>query len=174
MDVKRKPIKFDLNTTGTITLGAKSCLWFAWSPLGIAGPQGETVDGTYIPAEIDIEHAGVVTIEVEDDEELWSNRPENPVNADGRSRVLSLQVPAYQSSTYNSENISAISTNLCALVAMLGPSSTPSSTQTQKHIGLGPVTLTVGAGQTRLFLGFHDGQEWSNNTGSQTVKITIA
>lgn len=156
---------------GVGVVKATYCLWFAWAPGGLIGPEGETTGSTYDPLAIDITNA--VTVEITaSPSDTWSHHPGNTSNAAGLGTSIGLENPAYRSTNYNSERIVPRTTNLNKLVAMQGFDEPPTAEVLQEEIGLSRV-LNITNGHTRLFLGFHDGREWTNNNGEVNIAITI-
>ncbi|ADB14966.1 hypothetical protein Psta_0271 [Pirellula staleyi DSM 6068] len=150
---------------------ATYCLWFAWAPEGVAGPDGETVNNTYRPIAIDIE--GAVSLEITaNPADLWWHHPGNSSNAGGLNDERGLENSAYRSATYQSENILPLTARLNELVSMQGTQDIPTSEVIQERVGLGCVQ-NVGADMTRLFLGFHDGRQWTNNGGLVRVTVVV-
>lgn len=172
MSEQRRPaIKLEKTVT-TSTVGAKYCLWFTWAPEGIDGPEGEIVDSDYRPLEINVEGIQKVKITAVPTDE-WSHHPGNTSNAGGIDDVRGLENAAYRSAQYNSENIEPLIARLNLLVGLLGSETPPTSSVSQIEIGLEKVISIDNIADTRLFLGFHDGRQWSNNGGHVNVTIEI-
>jgi len=167
----------------SVRVDAKHCLWFSWALPSVLGPEGEGSDSQ--PGHIDVDGASMVQIAQRDSSQKWrhhpsSDRESNANGLDGTDGtpldVRGLENPGYQSAAYNSEGILPITTNLNKLVGIfefgnaIPTSENPTS---QLEIGAGPTELTVPEGATKLFLGFHDGREWTNNEKSIDFDVTV-
>ena len=170
----RRPVTKLKETVTTSTVHGKYCLWFAWAPEGVPGPEGETVDADYLPLEVDVAGIQAVRVTAVPTDEWW-HHPGNKSNAGGLSTTRDLQNDDYRSDTYRSKKIDTLKAKLNLLVGMLGPDpdTPPTSPVSQIEIGLGEDITIDNIADTRLYLGFHDGHEWSNNGGSVNVSIEI-
>lgn len=159
-----------------LTIRAKHCLWFSWTPMTISGPEGE--DESSRP-EFDAveEGADTVRIRATDTTQVWRHHPdasrESGANGlDGTGGIpnapLGLENPAYKDSSLNSDGINELTTHLNKLVAIFeiqGAAPTSTAPQDQLVVGAGPTELSIPAGATKIFIGFHDGRHWINNEG---------
>ena len=157
----------------TYELKAKACLWFAWETT-ISGPEGEVGDD-YAPHSIDLTDVESISISVGEDD-LWAHHPsaDSPdcaSNANGRDREVGLQNPDYQN-YIGASYIDVLTTKLNTLIGMWqygdGPPITEAQRTTPFRIGTS-WSGVIPANATALFLGFHDGREWTNNEGSVMV-----
>ncbi len=157
----------------TVAVTAKMCLWFAWAGTVTNGPYGENGVG-YTPIGLEpIE--GATSVKLSAYGGPWRHHPStnNESGPNGLSATRSLENQGYKSPTYNSDDIEPIDTNLNKLLAMWEFNQGPPTEQapaTQLAIGDG-TTLTVPENASKLFLGFHDGYEWSNNDGVVLVEV---
>ncbi|MEM7391373.1 MAG: hypothetical protein AAF492_03415 [Verrucomicrobiota bacterium] len=164
--------KENMETT-TVTVSSQACIYFAWADSSATGPYGEDV-GACKPVIVDVEPDDEITISASPSDE-WSNGSEEYMwaNADGRDEPLGTN-NAYSSPNYNSENINPNTARVCKLVGVFEENGAqPVSMIDVINIGLSNV-LIAPASATKLFLGFHDGFEWSNNEDSIQVTVDIS
>lgn len=157
-----------------VTVPATSCLWFAWAE-NVATGDGTTWEpdiSAYRPFSIgvppDAQQARISYLGGQ-----WGHHGDDGAHisdANGEDEEQPLQQTQYQATKFNSVMLQGITARLNRLVAMVGPCAAPTSAVTEQDIGNGPTTIPV-ADKERLLLGFHDGFEWSNNTGGVIVKI---
>jgi hypothetical protein len=146
-----------------------------WGDLGGA-------NGGISPTAIDITSFGnLISITAEG---AWSHEsPPNWTGPEGKGR------PEVSGSQYGIFGVSLVEAQLNSLVAVFLSNDVPDPSATLVGllsgddmttpelnqafvIGSGLGGIQVAAGATRLYLGFHDGYEWSNNSGSVTATIT--
>ena len=171
MTEERRVVKLTEEKT-TDTIKAKYCLWFAYAPSNIDGPEGEKTDSNYMPLEVDLTNVAELTVTATP-ADMWSHHPGNDSNAGGINDERNLENEAYKSATYNSENIGKLKARLNLLVGLLGDENPPTVEREQIEIGLEKDISIDNVNDTRLFLGFHDGRQWSNNSGAVRVTITV-
>jgi len=186
-----------VNLVTEVTVDAKNCLHFAWAPNPVADPNsgefklvGPDVSGRqwgnkreegleYHPVELVVpEGASQLQLSIVG-ETKWRNCAEEENDGSctsdemGRSRTVTTK-GEYQHQDYRSEAIPRVDANLCMLVGLWGDvdpiSGSPDANRIAK-IADG-TTWNVYPGATRLFLGFHDGYEWNNNSGQCRVSLT--
>lgn len=169
-------------TNGNVSVTAKQSLWFAFvtDTASLSGPEGE--DSTSVPAKVAIDAGFVnVSLHVNEPGEWWHVNADSsrsgPNGLDGLGGVKKdergLENAAYKSSTYNSEDIAEITAPLNKLVAMFDVKE--SGEFKQYPVGVGPTSIDFPSGATTMYLGFHDGREWSNNGGDEMdVHYTFA
>lgn len=159
-----------------LTIRAKHCLWFSWTPMTISGPEGE--DETSRP-EFDAVEDGADTVRITatDTSQKWRHHPDASRESgagglDGTGGIPNdsrgLENSAYKDSSLNSDGINELTTHLNKLVAIFeiqGAAPTPTSPQDQHIVGAGPTSLSIPAGASKIFIGFHDGRHWTNNDG---------
>ncbi len=166
----------------TVDVSSKHCLWFAWwttSP-PTKGPEEEDDSskpiGIPIPQEPPV--PSKVLIEATDPTQVWRHHPADgkQSGADGISVARGLENGGYKSDSFNSNWIElpgAINLNKAvAIFEVNGLAPTQSAPQTQKEVGSN-ATLTIPENATKLFLGFHDGRQWTNNENPVTSSAEI-
>jgi len=85
-----------------------------------------------------------------------------------------LEDDRYQNAEYRSAFISKKSAKLNSLMAMFGDASAPPTAPVDQEIVGAGGTFAIPEGAKSLFLGFHDGHEWCNNSGSVNVVVTLS
>ena len=171
MSEEKRVIKLDQEKTAT-NVKATYCLWFAYAPDDIAGPEGETTNSTYKPLEIDLTNVAELTVTASPDDKWW-HHPGNDSGAEGIADERNLENEAYKSATYHSTNIAKLETRLNLLVGLLGDENPPTVEREQIKIGLEKTITIDNANDTRLFLGFHDGRQWSNNGQDPAAGVSV-
>ncbi len=165
-------------TAQSVTVPAKACLWFSWASdkqLGTAdAPQGpfDEFAPDYRPVEINVP-AGAAMLTVTANG-TWSHKDARS-GPDGIREAMSLKTPDYKSAGFRgTAAIRDVKAPLNALVGMWQIGNTvPSEASSVVPFVIGSEIkdVKVPAGAQKLFLGFHDGQEWSDNTGQ--VEATL-
>lgn len=162
----------------TVTVPAQACLWFAWATdkeLGTAdAPQGpfDEFAPDYRPVAIDVP-AGATKLTVSA-VGIWSHKDPRS-GPDGIREAMSLKTPDYKSKSFRGTGaIRDVKAPLNTLVGMwqignVVPSEANSVVPFVIGSEMKDVKVPVRA--QKLYLGFHDGQEWSDNSGH--VKATI-
>jgi len=158
----------------TVTVSAKNCVMFAWAPEGYIGPEikpeleRESGD-LYRPIRVQVPtNATSVVISAQGS---WTHHPPlggpETSGPNGRGRIEETR-SAYQDAAYGSQNIPLPNTNLNRLIALRQPD--PDTPGSIDLLGEAETFLDVD-GDTKLFLGFHDGYHWANNEGEVTVTL---
>ncbi len=173
-----------------IKVKGKSCLAFAYAPTGYKGPASVGPNGVsdeaatgpeYRPIEVDIP-VGATEVVVKSTGGEWRHGPNNAQAADANGLTGQAKHSldgAYIDAVYNSENIENQSLYLDRLVGLFGDDSGFILTGGKaiiQDIGkneTGANKITIPNGATILFLGMHDGYEWSNNSGEVDVEATF-
>jgi hypothetical protein len=170
----------------SVDVSAKCCLWFAWAPPASplsepeGGPAGE--DDTYRPVALPVPSAARSAALTVGDGIWWHHdadgRRSGANGLDGTNGLpndqRSLERQEYRSPNYNSEGITPLNAHLNKLVGIWeigGQAPLASSPTDQVEIGQNPGSIAVPPGATKLFLGFHDGRQWTNNDGSVSVAL---
>ncbi len=175
--------------TETVTVSGKSTVYFAGRTNAelqsvvsgsIYGPGdyfGDLSDPATVPDEIDITTFGDrISISATG---LWSHTPTPDSGPEGKAATQLTNAP------YGIFGVNLLNTNLNALVGVflsdvaptagsaptLGTNSAPGLNQAFV-IGAGLDEIFVPNDATRLYLGLHNGYEWTNNSGSVTATIT--
>jgi len=168
--------------SGNVDVSAKQSLWFAFvtDTVSFEGPEKE--DATSIPAKVAIDDGFVnVTIQVNEPGEWWhvnaNSSRSGPNGLDGNGGVKKdergLENEAYKNATYNSGDIGKVTAPLNKLMAMFDVKE--NGEYKQYPVGEGPTSIDFPGGSTTMFLGFHDGRQWTNNGGDEMdVHYTFA
>jgi hypothetical protein len=175
----------------TITVSGKDSIYFAGRSSPIPIPSGRTAsdywgdltDPDVIPGFVDITGFGGTIVSITATG-LWSHTPFPSSDADGYGPNNMTNAP------YGDFGISLVNAPLDTLVGVFLDDSTPvpgtepavliagvhdmTSPLLQQGfvIGSSLENITIPTGATRLFLGLHNGYEWTNNSGSMTVTLT--
>ena len=172
--------------TTTVSVSAKCCLWFAWAPTGSAAlkdPENEGLVDAHRPIGVPVPPGSTsVTITAAASgtpDRRWRHDPAagaasgpNGLNgSDGTPvNIKGLEVGGYQHANYGSDSITPLTTHLNKLVAMVEDNWGPTPQQ-PTPVGAS-ATIALTANSTRVFLGMHDGRQWSNNSGDIVVTLT--
>jgi len=165
-------------TAQTVKVPAQACLWFAWATDNELGtrdaPQGpfDEFAPDYRPVAVDVP-AGAARLHVTADG-TWSHK-ESKSGPDGIREAMPLKTPDYKGKLFRgTEAIRDVKAPLNTLVGMwqIG-NGVPSQANSVVPFVIGSEMkdVEVPTGAQKLYLGFHDGQEWSDNTGH--VKAAI-
>lgn len=176
---------------------ARHCIWFAFAATGLEGPAADLGDpGTdfefdtahHIPPAI-IVPENVTRATFNAAGRLWRHGPVDALDscssdADGRVGVLcQLERAGYKHATYGSLAITDQQFNVGKLIGMLVDGANAPITEVVVVPGqpagaeaLFPIgTLRAGKDipgtAARLYLAYHDGKRWHNNSGSMSVDI---
>jgi len=165
-----------------LIVGARQAIWFAWALRGFTGaPFGEADDqaGTYRPLPLIVpEEATITSVTVTTTTGEWNHQMSvaaHASDANGRAEteqhLSETHASGYKNATFRSDRITSGNYVLNRLVGLWGIDPTIDATEVQ--LGVGPTTKLVpfGTRPTKFFLAFHDGFEWSNNTGTVTVNV---
>lgn len=167
----------------SINVYAKNCLFFAWAPDGYQGPQNWPIGGyesgdDYRPAVLDV--TGYAEIELEASADVyWRHGASSDwrSNAGGIGGSIAYTDARYRSDINNAQHIlqnDAIELN--KLVGMFGGNyDNPPSEINPSHIlpvGLA-ARLPIPAGATHMYLGMHDGYEWSTNFNEDDAPVVV-
>ena len=182
------------STQGNVLVGAKACIWFAWTleDLLSAGPSnlsGEAGDAYRPVPLIRPSDATSLTLTAVTDPpgSTWAHTDDgtDASGPEGISKAVKLENPAYQDPTLLSDHIIEMQADGSPVPPA---SSAPVVVRLNRLIGLWgtdhatpAVVIDIGpsrafqagdmiGGATRLFLAFHDGHQWTNNVGQ--VKVT--
>lgn len=163
-----------------VDVNATACIWFAFTGTSpTIGPWGEVIANHRPPGITIPENATTVTFSATTNvggETKWRNHPKNggdPNGAGPAGRDPTIDHKSqYKDASYNSDNINGTSQKLCALVG-LKQTNTASPAPTAEEFLIGDnLSNSPLAGVVKLFLGFHDGYEWNNNSGVARVTMT--
>ncbi len=178
--------------TFTVPVRADCCLWLVFAPAMTELPTfHETVEDYFpvpliVPDDNGLDSITRVKLAAKNDaEDVWSHdNGGHTTDADGRMDTGAVPLnPAYQAeycdAGIGSNVIAGATLRLNQLVALweypAGDQTAANPTQ-ELGIGLTETTLNVAtaghARPVRLHLAFHDGFEWSNNTGEVRVEVT--
>lgn len=169
-----------------VSVGAKCCIWMTFAPAGtINGTHNETVP-EYLPVSLRIPDNAIQAV-VEAIAGEWRHDPADSTksDADGRTEKRPLQFPAlYRNNPAlyaqnftgpNGEDLAAFPIALNKLIAFLdyGPENINKVIEVGKNTAQTPIPIPYADPRpSSLQLAFHDGYQWSNNSGSITVKVT--
>jgi hypothetical protein len=175
-------------TTFDVKVTAKQAIWFAWAPDGYEGPQGES-GSAYRPVSL-LVPADAASVGIEANDDMWRHDPNNSAssNANGLSKQRPLERDGYRTAAFNNLAIrtttdsprGGIKANLNLLVCcwQMGTGIPPADSTDEIGVGKGPTSLDVpsplssGEFAYRLMLAFHDGYQWTNNSGDITATVT--
>lgn len=185
---KPKPEKSTVIKRVEIKVLATQCLWFAWADPGFPGVEGESDTAAYRPYEVPAEK-GATSVRITaatTAQDKWRHDPDpgresgaNGLNGTGGipNDQRGLENPNYRrEAELHSLYLQELTTHLNKLVGVMESNdSAPTSENPYNQLPIGASYLVEGdefpANATRLWLGFHDGREWSNNQGSITVTV---
>lgn len=164
------PFPFRRPATGTIHVSAKACIFFAYAPLGYAGPVAESGDAYRPYALVIPSNSNSVRLTASG---TWRHNPADfyASGPDGNANEGNASNDArYKSNAYKSNGInltSAYKFNRLIALAETGYALPSGANQ----IDIGPSKTENVAGLSRLFLAHHDSHEWDNN--SQEVSVYV-
>lgn len=163
-----------------LAVDARSCLWFAYAGAMLRGPcplssdQEPDTDEHRPPMVKRPENVGLLTTATSG---TWRHFPPDPVagdtaasNADGMGDPITLEEMGYQNAYYQSDQIANVACPVNRLIGMWADGTT---------VPLGdPFSVGVASAHvihtnaTRLFLAFHDGKRWHNNSWAVNTTLT--
>lgn len=173
-------VLFNATTTAEIAVevSANHCIWLAWAPPGHPDPPYAERGDKYqpsplvVPTDENITHVQIVA----NDADTWAHLASGSKRTTDAAGLVNdsrdLEREGYRSDDLRSSNIVGSNLPLNMLVALLGVD--PDTEATEHGVGLSK-TLALDADGTRakyLFLAFHDGHQWPNNTGKVGVTVT--
>jgi hypothetical protein len=167
------------SATVNVPVSAMHCIWLSWADAQYpAGPFGEGANGTwnnYRPQGL-VAPSNAVRVAISaNGADTWTHDLDHGApftNADGYG-MCDLMKPQYKNTPeYHSANINQLNAPLNKLVGIWetnnGP---PPAARDQIEIGMAYAENLTAGQKTRLFLAMHDGQEWSDNSGSVNVTV---
>jgi hypothetical protein len=175
----------------TIGVAGEDCIYFAGqsSPIGVplgrlaSDYWGDLTDADVIPSFVDITGFGGTILSITATG-LWSHTPIPGTDADGYGSNMLSNAP------YGDFGISLVNAPLNSLVGvfldntMPVPGTEPASLTAGVDVMTSPLlqqgfvigssleNIVIPFGATRLYLGLHNGYEWTNNSGAMTVTLT--
>ncbi len=170
--------------TFQVNVSAKCCIWMTFAPTGTVNQQYNESVQEYLPVSLGIpDNASQILLEAISGE--WRHDPAESAKSDANGRSLAKPLekpnlyrdnPALYAQNFtgpNDEDLATYNIELNKLIAFLdyGPENY------NKIIKVGNAATTVLIPSTTprpsfLQLAFHDGFQWSNNSGSVSVKVT--
>lgn len=163
------------------TVSSKACLWLAFAEdtfvFDQPGDHGESVAQGYRPTTLVIPH-GAIGVQIEaDPADTWAHHPttDRQSNAAGLNPTALTKPHIYKANRpgLNSSKIDGtLEHPFNALVAALDNGGKDVDTVIQL-VGLNSVLNGLSASTKRVFLGFHDSYEWSNNTRPDSAFTTV-
>lgn len=160
--------------SGEVVVSARACLWFTWADksTAITGTPWEPDITPYRPLLMSTPN-DATSIKVTRVSGTWAHDGPGGVHTDADGKTADprpLERPDYKSANFNSLNINELTAPLNKLVALFGEDSPPANAVSQLPVGNALAATSFG-GMSRVFLGFHDGYEWSNNVDEMVVLV---
>jgi hypothetical protein len=180
-EVDRKSLSFLGQAAQVVqSVDATCCLWFAWAPSAPPappGPYGEAIDshrpvGLLVPV-----GARTVSITAQG---TWRHNPSDECASDANGRTNAppeAEKPEYHNYGAGPKPGGTLPLNMLVGFWEIGGAARaacPDELADELAIGSSWLDHEVPDGATRLFLGFHDGFEWNNNSGAVQATITWA
>ena len=166
-----------------LTVEASRSIWFAWAPRNYLGPASNGAEVFEVREQGDAfrpfplivpQDANNVVVTAAGTWAHIAGNTSGPEGRTGAANVVGLLAAQYRNVTYISDGIESTNLPLNQLVGLWQPLAIGGATK-EFGIGVGGTSIAIptdGAKRKRLFLAFHDGQEWGDNVGSVQVSVT--
>jgi len=162
----------------TVDVSARQSIWFAWAPRDYPTTAFGEESHLYCPVQLVVpQDAGLNGARISaNSSHEWTHRMQSAStrssDADGLDDTRPMERPdVYKVAALRSDNISGSDLELNRLVGMWGIDHTQACSEFSIGLGGGSFSFPGGTRPRLLFLGFHDGFEWSNNSGSVSVTV---